>query len=356
VTPGILDRYIGRRILTSTLLVFSVLLAMFVFFALLDALPDYGVGNFGLYELLRYVVLSQPRKIYQLFPVATLIGTLIGLSALALTSELVAIRAAGVSVRRIAVAALKTALALIVVAVLLGEFVMPFSDNEAQLGRAQALATGLQKRGSGLWLRDGDSFVNIGEVLPDLSLLRVTVFRLDGQFHLNERLYADSAQFRHDHWTLDGARSSRFDGTRLSFGRPESNTWETRLTPEMVNMFAVQPEMLSIWQLTRYIDHLRSNGLETGQFSLIMWQKLLLPLAMVVMVLIAVPFAMGNARSGGMGARVFLGIMLGLGFEVLHYSFGYAALLYSVPPALGAILPIAVFLTLALYLMRHRTI
>lgn len=352
---GVLDLYIGRRILMSTLLVLSVLLAMFMFFSLLDALPQYGVGNFGVYELLRYVVLSQPRKIYELFPVATLIGTLIGISALALTSELVAIRAAGVSVLRIAGAALKTAALLIAAALVLGELIMPVADNEAALGRAQALSMSLQKKSTGLWLRDDDSFVNIGEVLPDLTLLRVTVYRIDERLHLNERLYAERAEFRRDHWALDGALASRFDGERLTLIGAASDYWQTRLTPDMVNMFTVRPEMLSIWQLNRYIDHLSANGLDTGQYSLLMWRKLLLPLTMIVMVLLAVPFAMGHARSGGMGTRVFLGIMLGLGFEVLHYSMGYLALLYDVAPALGAFAPIAAFFALALYLLRRRS-
>jgi lipopolysaccharide export system permease protein len=355
MTLTLLDQYLGRRILVSTLLVFAVLLAMFVFFTLLEALPDYDVGNFGLYELVRYVALSQPRKIYELFPVATLIGTITGLSTLAASSELVAIRAAGVSATRIVLAALKTGTLLIVVALVLGEVIMPVTDNEAQLGRAQALATGLQKKGSGLWLRDESSFVNVGEVLPDLTLLRVTIYRLDSRLRLESQVFAERAAFRNNRWQLDGVRDSRVVDHALVVHNLKSETWQSRLTPEMVNMFSVQPEMLSMLQLSRYIDHLKQNGLDTAQYALLMWQKLMLPATMVVMILIAVPFVFGHVRSGGMSRRIFQGIMLGLGFEMVNYSFGYFGLLYGFPPFAGALLPLVLFFLLALYLLYRRT-
>jgi lipopolysaccharide export system permease protein len=355
MTPTLLDRYLGRRILVSTALVFAVLLAMFMFFTLLEALPDYGVGRFGLYELLRFVALSQPRKIYELFPVATLIGTITGLSMLAASSELVAIRAAGVSATRIVLAALKTGALLIVAALVLGEVIMPVTDNEAQLGRAQALATGLQKKGSGLWLRDESSFVNVGEVLPDLTLLRVTIYRFSDQLRLDEQIFADRATFRSDHWQLDGVRDARVRNSELLVSNEATRTWQSHLTPEMVNMFSVQPEMLSMLQLNRYIDHLKQNGLDTAQYALLMWQKLLLPFTMAVMILLAVPFVFGHVRSGGMSRRIFQGIMLGLGFEMVNYSFGYFGLIYGLPPFAGALLPLALFFALALYLLRQRS-
>jgi lipopolysaccharide export system permease protein len=355
VTFTLLDRYLGRRILVSTALVFAVLLAMFVFFTLIETLPDYGIGHFGLYELLRYVTLSQPRKIYELFPVATLIGTITGLSMLAASSELVAIRAAGVSATRIVFSALKTGALLIVVAMILGEVIMPVTDNEAQLGRAQALATGLQQKDSGLWLRDQSSFVNVGEVLPDLTLLRVTIYRFDDQLRLVDQIFAQRASFRDDHWLLDGVRDSRIGAGNLIVQDRKSEIWQSRLTPEMVNMFSVQPEMLSILQLNRYIDHLRQNGLETGQYALLLWQKLLLPVTMVIMILIAVPFVFGHVRSGGMSRRIFQGIMLGLGFEVVNYSFGYFGLIHGFPPFAGAVVPLVLFFLLASFLLYRRT-
>jgi lipopolysaccharide export system permease protein len=348
-----LDRYIGRNLLTSITLVLSVMLAMTIFFVLVDALPDYGKGSFGLYEITRYVLFSQARQLYELFPMATLIGTLMGLSALALNSELIAMRAAGVSVPRIMLAAMKTGLALILAVVLLGEFVVPTAENEAQLGRAQALAAGLQQKGTGLWLRDGAVFVNIGEVLPDLSLLRLNIYQLDDQARLIAQTSAQRAWHETGGWRLEAVRESRIEKNRVRVRQLKDLTWQSVLTPEMVNVFSIRPEGLSMLQLGRYIEHLRQNSQDTARFRLAFWQKLLLPFATAVMMLLAAPFVFRHFRSGGMSQRIFIGIMLGLTFVVLNRSFGYFGLIYGLPPVLGAAMPIVLFLLLALGLLRR---
>lgn len=350
-----LDRYIGRSLLTSITLVLSVMLAMTIFFVLVDTLPDYGKGSFGLYEIARYVLFSQARQLYELFPMATLIGTLMGLSALALNSELIAMRAAGVSVPRIMLAAMKTGLALILAVVLLGEFVVPTAENEAQLGRAQALAAGLQQKGTGLWLRDGAVFVNIGEVLPDLSLLRLNIYQMDDQARLIAQTSAQRARHETGAWRLEAVRESRIEKNRVRVRQLQDMTWQTVLTPEMVNVFSIRPEGLSMLQLTRYIEHLRQNSQDTARFRLAFWQKLLLPFATAVMMLLAAPFVFRHFRSGGMSQRIFIGIMLGLTFVVLNRSFGYFGLIYGLPPLLGAAMPIVLFLLLALGLLRRNS-
>jgi lipopolysaccharide export system permease protein len=350
-----LDRYIGRHLLTSITLVLSVMLAMTLFFVLVDALPDYGKGSFGFYEIARYVLFSQARQLYELFPMATLIGTLMALSALALNSELIAMRAAGVSVPRIMLAAMKTGLALILAVVLFGEFVVPTAENEAQLGRAQALAAGLQQKGTGLWLRDGVVFVNIGEVLPDLSLLRLNIYQLDDQARLSVQTSAQRAWHEAGAWRLEAVRESRIEKNRVRVRQLQDLTWQSVLTPEMVNVFSIRPEGLSMLQLARYIEHLRQNSQDTARFRLAFWQKLLLPFATAVMMLLAAPFVFRHFRSGGMSQRIFIGIMLGLTFVVLNRSFGYFGLIYGLPPVLGAAMPIVLFLLLALGLLRRNS-
>jgi lipopolysaccharide export system permease protein len=350
-----LDRYIGRHLLTSITLVLSVMLAMTLFFVLVDALPDYGKGSFGFYEIARYVLFSQARQLYELFPMATLIGTLMALSALALNSELIAMRAAGVSVPRIMLAAMKTGLALILAVVLFGEFVVPTAENEAQLGRAQALAAGLQQKGTGLWLRDGVVFVNIGEVLPDLSLLRLNIYQLDDQARLSVQTSAQRAWHEAGAWRLEAVRESRIEKNRVRVRQLQDLTWQSVLTPEMVNVFSIRPEGLSMLQLARYIEHLRQNSQDTARFRLAFWQKLLLPFATAVMMLLAAPFVFRHFRSGGMSQRIFIGIMLGLTFVVLNRSFGYFGLIYGLPPVLGAAMPTVLFLLLALGLLRRNS-
>lgn len=300
---SLLDRYIAQRLILATGLVFGVLLALMTFFIVVDALPDYGQANFNFSALVRYALLSQPRRMYEIFPVATLIGTLLGLSALAVNAELVAMRAAGVSVAQIVGSAMKVGFVFALAAVVLGEYGVPVAENQAQIGRATALAQGLQKKGSGLWLRDKDSFVNIGEVLPDLSLRRVNIYSFEKGIDLRLQTQAERAVYVDGGWKLEKVKQSEVDRTGVKVRHAETQPWETSLNEDVVGVFTVRPEGLSILHLTRYIEHLRTNGQSTERYRLALWQKAFMPLAVVVMVLLAAPFTFGPVRGGGQIGR-----------------------------------------------------
>lgn len=363
----ILDRYIGRRLLFGAAVVTGVLVSLMTLVVLVDALRDFGKGEFGLPELLEYVIFSQPRRLYEVFPVVALVGSLMGLSSLAVHSELIALRAAGVSVRRIVGAALKTGLLLVLAVAVLGEVVVPGAESRALEGRAKALATGLQTRQSGLWLRDGSGFVNLGEVLPNRTLLRVTLydFKDDGRpcnggtgncgydRRLQAMVHAERAGLEKYQWRLERVRISRLTDSGVKTESHDSLTWPSRLRPEVIAAFAVRSEALSLAQLHRYIKHLSKHGQETGRYWLAFWQRLMLPFAVAVMVLLATPFVFRHVRSGGTAGRLFLGVLLGLGFLMANRSFGYLGLIYGVPPWLGAILPVITFFVLSLWLLRR---
>lgn len=351
----ILDRHIGRAMLVGIGLVFAVFAVLFIFIVLVDALPDYGRGSFGALELVRYVVLSQPRKLYEIFPVTVLIGTLLGLSTLALNSELVAMRAAGVSKARIVGATLKTGSVLVVLAILAGEYVVPAAETQAQTGRAQALSMSFRQGDTGLWLRDGASFVNIGEVLPDLSLLHVNIYDVAVDFTLHRHTFAARAVYRGDAWRLEKVRASDIGLERIATDAQPAVGWRTEITPSVVAVFSTRPEALSIAQLRAYIRHLRSNNQDVRRYVLVFWQKCFMPLATALMILLAAPFVLRPARGGGMAQRIFTGVALGLVFVVVNRSLGYLALIYGVPPLIAAVAPLLLFLGLAMGLMRRIT-
>jgi lipopolysaccharide export system permease protein len=350
---SLIDRYIANRVAISTALVLGVLLALTVFFAFMDALKDFGQAKFGLYEMVRYVVLAQPRKIYEVFPVAMLIGALLGLSSLAVNAELVAMRAAGVSVLQIIGSAMKTGLVFAVVATVLGEFVVPAAENMAQVGRAEALAKGVLKQRSGLWMRDGTTFLNVGEVLPDLSLLRVNIYSFEDDIKLRAHTQAERAQFTPEGWRLQRVVESQVSVNGVNIKRSNEQAWNTGITKTVMNVFTVQPEQLSLRNLWQYIYHLERNSQSTERYRLVLWQKVLMPFAVVVMVLLATPFALGQLRGGGLSRRIFAGVLIGLVFVVVSRSFGHFGLIYGIPPLLGALLPPALFLGGALLLLRR---
>jgi len=350
----LLDRLIARQLFYSMLLVLNVLVALAVFFILIDSLKDYGKANFGLLPLIKYVILKQPGQVYQLSPIAALIGAMMGLSAMALNSELIAMRAAGVSVMRIVGSTMKVGVVFALIIFLVGEYIVPASENYAQRGRAKALATALEQKSSGLWLRSGKSFVNMGEVLPDLSLLRVSIYEFDNSAHLRTQTFAKRAWHDGDKWWLEDLQQSQIVGKEaINVRRVAKEDWLTEVTPEIISVFAVQPDGLSIQQLHYYIGHLQQNNQDTRNFRLVFWQKTFMPLATLVLMLLATPFVFRHIRSGGMSSRVFIGIMFGLGFVIVDQSFGYFGVLYDVPPFIGALLPIVIFLALALFLLRR---
>jgi lipopolysaccharide export system permease protein len=350
-----LDRYIARTVVASTLLVFGVVFAIMVFLSVIDAMRDYGRGHFFAYELARFVLLSQPRRIYEVLPVIALIGTTTGLSMLALSSELTAMRAAGVSAARIVVAALKVGALFAVIGIALSELVVPVTEDEAYTGRASALHESLRQHESGIWLRDGPAFINIGEALPDRTMLRVTIYVFDAEGQLREQISADRGRFETQGWRLESVRRTSFAVDRVVTVSEPVGRWDSKLAPNVIEVFARQPQQLSILQLWRYIEHLRQNGLDTTRFRLSLWQKLLAPIATLVMVLLATPFVFRQVRSGGLAQRVFIGVMIGVLFMISVRVFGLLGVVYGLPPLFAVASPVLAFFVVALLLLKRAT-
>lgn len=351
----ILNRYLGRIILQYTLISMGVLLALFTFVNFLDQISSLGKGNYGILQAIQFVILAIPRLLYELFPMAALLGTIIGLSLLANDSELIVMRASGVSMLQITAAALKMGGMFVIFAVLVGEVVSPVTETRAQRGRAEALQQNIQQQTNfGLWMRDKQTYVNVGEVLPDLTLLRIKVFEFDPEKRLRSMVTADDGLFQDESWLISNVKQTLIspDGQTQTLSTPSAE-WQSRVTPQILSVFLIQPDQLSFWQLSRYIKHLSANQQKTDPFELAFWGKLMLPLSTAVMVVLAIPFVFVNIRSGGLGRSLFTGIMLGLGFYAANKGFGYIVLANGLSPFLGATLPVIGFLVLAMIMMRR---
>ncbi len=349
----VFDLYIGRTILMYSLLVMGVLVALFTFITFIDELQDLGVGNYHFPQLLAYLGLSIPQRIYELFPMAALVGTMLGLSALAADSELVVMRASGLSLLQITSAVMKLGAVLVFAAVLIGELVTPFTETQAQQYRAQALEQGVKHSSHGIWMRDQTVFVSVDEVLPDLSLLNLRVFEFDDAQRLRSVVHAAEATYEEEQWRLSNVRQSLFEEDRVEAISADAAYWSSALTPKILSAFLVKPEQMSAWNLRRYISHLRENAQDPAQYELAFWQKLILPFATAVMVILAIPFAFRHLRSGGLGQSLFGGIMLGLGFYLANHGFGFYVLVYDVHPLIGALMPTVLFLGAALLMLRR---
>ncbi len=351
-----LDRYIARHVIGATLLAWLLVTALDSLFALLGELGDIGRGRYDLPTALVYVLLTVPAKAYQLFPMAALLGALLGLGALAAHGELVAIRLGGFSRLRLLRSVLQSGLLMLLVAVTLGETLAPVAERQARQLRALAIFDRVAFAGEhGLWVRDGARFINVGGMDVDGSLAGVFIFEFAPDHRLLSATRADNAAYTASGWRLGSLQQSLFDAqavrTRASAGEP----WQTRITPTLVEVLALDPDAMSLGELRGYIRYLQGNALDADRYRLAFWARLATPSSALVMLALAVGFVLGALRSVGTGQRLFAGILIGLLFRLMNDLLAQAGLVYGLPPVVSAFSPSAGFMLAAAWLLRERT-
>ncbi|HQR60418.1 MAG TPA: LPS export ABC transporter permease LptG [Methylophilaceae bacterium] len=341
----IVGRYLSRELISSILFIMLALLAMFSFFDLIQELEDFGKGTYGMGKMLLFVLLKAPGHVYEVVPLAVLIGTLYALAQLARFSELVILRVSGISMFSMGMVLLRVGMLFTIMTFLVGELVAPLSERSAQRMRIHATDSLVaQDFRSGLWAKDGDSFVNIEDVLPDSELLNVHIYEFDPEFHLRMITNAKGGKFTKGRWDLHDVTQTRFSGQKISTQTFPQAYWDSAIRPELLNVLLVVPEKMSAWNLYSYINHLRVNHQKTTRHQIALWAKMAYPVACIVMVVLALPFGFLQQRSGGVSSRIFLGIMVGISYQVLNRLFVHIGLLNDWPPILSATIPTLMFL------------
>lgn len=343
------ERHLGREIYAATLLVAAAFLALFAFFDLVHELGQVGRGGYQLMHALGYVVLTLPGRAYEILPIAVLIGTLYALTLLARHSEITVLRASGLSTRRLLASLMKIGAVFAVVTLLVGEFVAPPAEKAAQRLRLQAQgAMVAQEFRSGLWVKDGLSFINVRNVRPDASLEGVRIYVFDTSFALRSITDAERADYVSDReWRLRDVARTTFDASKANVVRLDEEVLKTRLNPELVAVLMVVPERMSLGTLYQYVNYLGDNRQKTERYEIALWKKLVYPLATLVMMVLALPFAYTQDRMSAVSLRVFSGIMLGIGFHMLNGLFSSLGVINHWTPFTSAITPSVIFLLAA---------
>ncbi len=368
----LIGRYLRREILGAVLFVLFGFLALFAFFDFIKELEEVGRGGYKLQHALLYVGLAVPSHAYELMPIAALIGTIYALAQFASHSEFTAMRAAGLgrsmALRYIA----QVGLILAIATLLIGEVLTPPAEKLAQRIRLSALgASVVNQFRSGLWIKDTikdpdgqvrrTRFVNVQEVLPDTSLKLVRVFEFDPSLRLSEVLVSSTGRFEPPGaWRLTDVQRTDFSvsnaaepgQTMKAVQRftPEL-TWQSELNPSILGVLMVTPQRMSAWDLARYVEHLRDNQQRADQYEIALWTKLVYPVAVIVMMALALPFAYLQVRAGSIGYKVFAGIMMGIAFHFLNGLFSHLGLLNTWPAWVSASVPSLLALVLALSLL-----
>lgn len=348
-----LDRYIGSSVFVAILAVLGIILGLATLFAFIDEMSDVS-DTYTLTDVLSYVLLTAPRRLYDMLPMAALIGCLIGLGTLASNSELTIMRAAGVSIGRIVWAVMKPMLVLMLAGVLIGEYVAPATETVAQANRSLAQGSGdAQSAKHGMWHRQGDEFIHVNSVQPNGILYGVTRYRFDNERHMLSASFAKRAEFDTDHWQLTEITTTLFHDKRTEVVTAPEERWDVALSPQLLSTVVMAPESLSISGLWGYIHYLADQGLNNGRYWLAFWVKVLQPLVTAALVLMAISFIFGPLRSVTLGQRVFTGVLVGFTFRIVQDLLGPSSLVFGFPPLLSVLLPAGFCALAGLWLLRR---
>jgi len=352
----ILDLYIGKTIIATTSLVLATFVGLSAIIKYVEQLRKVGQGTYDLIQALMYVLLSIPRDIEMFFPMAALLGALIGLGMLASSSELVVMQAAGFSKLNIGMSVLKTAVPLMILVTLLGQWGAPQAQKMARDLRAFATSGGaiLSVR-TGVWARDANDFIFIGKVEDD-KIFGMNMWRFDQDKQLESIVHAAKVEYESDNtWIMKDVQVTEMvDEVQISKQSLPEYRWTTSLAPDKLAVVTVKPEELSLGGLYDYVSYLKASEQDPARYELAFWRKVTQPFSIAVMMLMALSFIFGPLRSVTMGARILSGVIAGFTFYISSEFFGPLSLVYNIPPVFGAVMPSVVFLSVALMLLRRK--
>jgi len=347
-----ITRYVSMSVFNAITLTLLVFVSLYFIFTLIEQLQ--GVrANYTPLEALINVVLRIPYGLSVLIPFSCLIGCLAGLGALATSSELVIVRAAGVSTKRIVWMVLKPAIFFMVVQLLVGEFVAPWSEQMAVNRKAIAQGSSVKQSQQKLWNHETNEFMHFNAVLPSGVIYGLSRYQLNDEHQLVSASFTKQAIYQGDHWQEEDVAVTHIEKDATSVENILSRRWDTQLTPDLLNVLVLDPDNLSLRNLYYYNNYLRDQHIENNDYSLAFWKKSLEPLATASLVLIAISFIFGPLRSVTMGQRVFTGVMFGVVFFLSQRLFGPSSLVFGFSPLVAVLFPILVCAGIGLYLLRR---
>ena len=352
-----LDRYIGKSILGSIFATLLTLVGLSAIIKFVEQFRSVGKGTYDIWQAVAFTGLTIPKDIETFFPMAALLGALMALGNLASRSELVVMQAAGFSRFKIGMAVMKTALPLVLLTMVIGEWGIPQTEQFARDMRARALSGGsMLSIKNGVWAKDGNNFVFVRRVTDDAKLNDIYIYTFDQHRNLTELKHANQASYSEDEskWTLRQVNHSMISKDEIKTSNRLSEKWETNLTPDKLGAVSLRPTSLSISGLYNYISFLRETGQDVSRFELTFWRKIFQPVSVGVMMLLALSFIFGSLRSVTAGARIVTGICFGFLFYVVNEIFGQMSVVYNMPAVFGALMPSFLFIVMIWWLLSRK--
>lgn len=351
----VLDRYIATTVIAGCLLASFIMLSVFAFVDFVSQLNSVGTGDYGALQAVVFVLLRLPQRLYELSPSILLLGGILSLGALAANSELVVMRASGITTMRITRSVLQTGFIIAVLVALLGEFVVPNATKSAKTYRAEAMEKKLIVGGTNdIWARDGNRYVNVKQILPDHELRQIRVYELDENRQLSTLIFAERAMYKNDEWLLENIKRTdvTLEGVKTSF--EEQLTLKRLILLELFSVLELESKDMSARELFTYSQYLQANNLDSDEYLLEFWIKIFTPLTCLAMLMIAMPIVFATTpRSGGAGQRVMLAIIIGIIYFVVNRSTNHLGLALNVAPVLSASLPLLLVVIVSIFFLKR---
>ncbi|MEP6483213.1 MAG: LPS export ABC transporter permease LptG [Rudaea sp.] len=356
-----IDKLVALSVLGSVLLAWGFLIGFDAFHSFLAEVNDIGTGQYTLSKAVVYILLTVPRRAYQFFGYAALIGGLLGMGGLASSGELTALRAAGLSKLRICVSVIITLTVVTIAVMIVGETIGPRGEQKAEAMQLSAKSKDVAiGKGGSLWARDGNNVVNAKHghtrgtgngAMVELQDVRVFEFQPNGQ--LQALSVAKTATHTAETWTLHDVRRTEFKGASADTTTQPESQWQSSLDPNVLSVSMIHAEYLSVNDLTRNIDYMQRNRQDASSYQRAYWARVFYPLNVLVLAFCAVPFAFGALRTGGLGKRLFIGIALAITYYFFQSAVVSMGAVYNFNLALTNALPSVLLAFAALFYFRR---
>ena len=347
-----ITKYLNKEFFISITMIMFGLIALFSFFDFIREINDLGKGGYGLIQIINYIILSIPGHVYEIIPLAVLIGAMYTVGELSQNSEFTVMRSSGLSIKKIAASLIYVGLFFCFLTFIIGDLISPNSEKNAQRLKISSTDSVVsQEFKSGFWIKDGKSFVNIENVLPNSSLEDIHIYEFDNDFKLRTIVNAKQGVFQDGQWKLNNITLTHLGEEKITSTNIENGNWKSLIRPEMMNALIISPEKMSTINLVKFINYLRLNNQKVTRYEIALWEKLIHPIMPLVMLLFAVPFGFLQERSGGKYLKMFLGIIIGISYLILNTMIKHLGLLNDWQPFMSSLIPTIIFLSIGLYLI-----
>ena len=355
------DRYITKTLLMYSLVVMLVWLSIYSFFNFLSELNSVGNFNYTILEAIKYIVLQIPEVAYDQASAVILLGCLLGMGHLVTTGQLLIFRISGLSVLRISWITVKNALVFLILLIFIGEAFAPFLTKYAESERSNALGqASLSSDKNGFWIRDGDNFINVENNVDGSLFSGITIFEVNKSKELDRVINSERANF--DGKSLNLNETDIFSiTTNNSFknlGLKERNTYNKSVAfdQDLIASLEKEPKDLSTFTIIKQIQFLTENRLRAGVFEVELYNRLVRPLSLIAMILLAMLFIFGSNRDATLGRKIFFGVAIGLLFELISRIGGAMALSFEFSPLLSSFAPSLIVIIFAISILIKKSI